>query len=118
MIEDQIFGAAKKYEDQDEKMDDDEDMVEMGENQENVETNIADLLEDDGNQSEKNSAEKLSSSLPQLLKLEPKKTIPSKESQNEPYSSDDDFMFRPVPNKRNKKKQKQKTAESEEEFKR
>ena len=118
MIEDQIFGAAKKYEDQDEKMDDDEDMIEMGKNQENVEKNIADLLEDEGDPSEKNSADKLSSSLPQLLKLEPKKTVVSKESQNEPYSSDDDFMFRPVPNKRSKKKQKQKSAESEEDSKR
>ena len=118
MIEDQIFGAAKKYEDQDDKIDDDEEMVEMDKNQENVEKNIADLLEDEGDQSEKHSAEKLSSSLPQLLKLEPKKTVPMKETQNEPYSSDDDFMFRPVPNKRNKKKQKQKSVESEEDFRR
>merc|ERR1712142_915121 len=118
MIEDQIFGAAKKYENLDDKVDDDEEMIEMGKNQESVEKNIADLLEDEGDQSEKHSIEKLSSSLPQLLKLEPKKTVPPKENHNEPYSSDDDFMFRPVPNKRNKKKQKQKSVESEEEFRR
>merc|ERR1711976_323218 len=118
MIEDQIFGAVKKYEDQDEKMDDDEDMLEMGKNQDNVEKNIADLLEDDVELNTKSSIDKLSSSLPQLLKLEPKKSIPAKESQNDLYSSDDDFMFRPVPNRRNKKKQKQKAAELEEDYSR
>merc|ERR1711915_689535 len=68
-----------------------------GKNQDNVEKNIADLLEDD---------------------VEPKKSIPAKESQNDLYSSDDDFMFRPVPNRRNKKKQKQKAAELEEDYSR
>ena len=52
------------------------------------------------------------------MDYKPKKPINTRESQNEPYSSDDDFMFRPVPNKRNKKKQKQKSAESEEDSKR
>jgi len=118
IIEDQIFGAVKKYEDQDEKLDDDEDMLEMGKNQDNVEKNIADLLEDDVESNTKSSTDKLSSSLPQLLKLEPKKSIPAKESQNDLYSSDDDFMFRPVPNRRNKKKQKQKAAELEEDYSR
>jgi len=113
MIEDQIFGAVKKYEDADEKNDEDDDMIEIEKNEDNVEKNIADLLEDDSGQSERNCEDKLSSSLPQLLNLEPKK----KEIQNESYSSDDDFMFRPAPNKRNKKKQKQKSAESEEDFK-
>jgi len=117
MIEDQIFGAQKKYEDHDEKVEDDEDMIQMEKNQDNVEKNIADLLEDDVDP-EINSADKLSSSLPQLLKLEPKKTISSKENQNEPYSSDDDFMFRPVPNKRNKKKKNPKSAENDEDLKR
>merc|ERR1712110_126905 len=39
LIEDQIFGAAKK--------DEDDDMMELEMNQTNVETNIAALLEDD-----------------------------------------------------------------------
>ena len=47
MIEDQIFGAAKKYEDHEERQDDDEEMLELEKNQTNVETNIAALLEDD-----------------------------------------------------------------------
>ena len=47
MIEDQIFGAAKKYEDQEDRQDDDEEMLELEKNQSNVETNIAALLEDD-----------------------------------------------------------------------
>ena len=47
MIEDQIFGAAKKYEDHEDRQDDDEEMLELEKNQTNVETNIAALLEDD-----------------------------------------------------------------------
>ena len=105
LIEDQIFGAAKKYEDNlDEKNDDDDDMLELEQNQSNVETNIAALLEDDDTP-EDPKPEKTSSSLPMILKLEPK---PS----DSVYSSDDDgLQFKPVPNKRNKKKQKQKSVE-------
>ena len=47
MIEDQIFGAAKKYEDDEDKLEDDEEMLELEKNQSNVETNIAALLEDE-----------------------------------------------------------------------
>merc|ERR1711936_372083 len=39
MIEDQIFGAAKKYEDDEDKLEDDEEMLELEKNQSNVETN-------------------------------------------------------------------------------
>ena len=48
-IEDQIFGAAKKYEDEEERLEDDDEMLELEKNQSNVETNIAALLEDDDN---------------------------------------------------------------------
>ena len=51
-IEDQIFGAAKKYEDDDERLEDDDEMLELEKNQSNVETNIAALLEDDDNSEE------------------------------------------------------------------
>merc|ERR1712073_22046 len=96
LIEDQIFGAAKKH--------DDDDMLELEQNQSNVETNIAALLEDDDTP-EDPKPEKTSSTLPMILKLEPK---PS----DTVYSSDDDgLQFKPVPNKRNKKKQKQKSVE-------
>ena len=47
LIEDQIFGAAKKYEDLEDRQEDDEEMLELEKNQTNVETNIAALLEDD-----------------------------------------------------------------------
>ena len=57
MIEDQIFGAAKKYEDQEDRQDDDEEMLELEKNQTSVETNIAGLLEDD----EDNDAGRVSS---------------------------------------------------------
>ena len=57
LIEDQIFGAAKKYETE-EKMDEDEDMMELEMNQTNVETNIAALLEDDEVVSEEPKSER------------------------------------------------------------
>merc|ERR1712130_541076 len=47
MIEDQIFGAVKKYEDMEEKGSEDEGMEELEKNQADTEKNIADLLEDD-----------------------------------------------------------------------
>ena len=97
LIEDQIFGAVKKYEDENEDNNDDEDMLELEKNQSNAETNIASLLEDDDNQEDK-----MTSSLPQMLKVEPKPDL---------YSSDDDLQFKPVPTKRNKKKNKQKNVE-------
>lgn len=106
LIEDQIFGAAKKYGDieDDKNNDDDEDMLELEANKASVETNIAALLEDE-EVMDTNSA-RMSSSLPMILKVE---SHPKHES----VSSDDDMQFKPVPNKRNKKKQKQKSIESE-----
>merc|ERR1719436_2206481 len=105
MIEDQIFGAAKKYEDHEERQDDDEEMLELEKNQTNVETNIAALLEDD--EDNEVGRESQSCRLPVILKLEPKQPV-------EPYSSDDDCQFRPAPSKRNKKKQKSRAGEEEE----
>merc|ERR1719219_1371386 len=105
MIEDQIFGAAKKYEDVEDvedRAEEDEEMLELEKNQTNVETNIAALLEDD----EDNDAGTQSSSLSVILKVEHKPGVES-------YSSDDDCQFRPVPNKRNKKKQRQRGEEED-----
>merc|ERR1712029_806817 len=110
LIEDQIFGAAKKYEDNTEdRNEDDDDMLELEKNQYKVETNIAALLEDDGAIEESKQPEKTSSSLSTILKLDLKPP-----NQTDMYSSDDDLIFKPVPNKRNKKKQKQRSNEDPE----
>merc|ERR1711936_53811 len=109
MIEDQIFGAAKKYEDDEDKLEDDEEMLELEKNQSNVETNIAALLEDeDAGEAwqEPETSETQASNLPVILTLESKPPA-------EPYSSDDDCQFRPAPSKRNKKKQKARAADDE-----
>ena len=108
MIEDQIFGAVKKYEDVDEKGSEDEGMEELEKNQADTEKNIADLLEDDEDPIEPPAPEIIesqppSSNLSQLLKGE------SSKKSHVDDSSDDDFMFRPVPQqKKNKKQKKQK----------
>lgn len=116
LIEDQIFGAVKKYEDEDDKGSEDEGMEELEKNQADTEKNIADLLEDDEEpipeepkiiaeepRSIGGIANKISSNLSQLLKGESsKKTLVDD-------SSDDDFMTKPVPQqKKNKKQKKQK----------
>ena len=101
MIEDQIFGAAKKYEDQEDRQDEDEEMLELEKNQTNVETNIAALLEDDednetGRVSVEDGGVKLflqfsnfqetqSGRLPVILKVEPKQPV-------EPYSRYNDHQ--------------------------
>ena len=123
IIEDQIFGAAKKYEDDNDKGSDDEGMQELEKNQADTEKNIADLLEDDDDQIEpaaepKSVVHQISSNLSQLLKGESTKKALVDDS------SDDDFMLRyesqfflgvllfpnrPVPQqKKNKKQKKQK----------
>merc|ERR1719222_738385 len=112
MIEDQIFGAVKKYEDMDEKGSEDEGMEELEKNQADTEKNIADLLEDDEDLLEPPpppppqiiESQPPSSNLSQLLKGE------SSKKAHVDDSSDDDFMFRPVPQqqKKNKKQKKQK----------
>merc|ERR1719232_2157633 len=107
LIEDQIFGAAKKYEDKaEEKMDEDDDMMELEMNQTNVETNIAALLEDEDEVvTQEPKSERHSSSLPMILQLDPKP--PVSKIPADVYSSDDDLQFKPVPSKRSKKKGKQ-----------
>ena len=106
LIEDQIFGAAQKYEDKtEEKMDEDDDMMELEMNQTNVETNIAALLEDDEVVTEEPRSERMTSSLPMILQLDPKQC--TSKAPADVYSSDDDLQFKPVPTKRNKKKGKQ-----------
>ena len=115
LIEDQIFGAAKKYEDKDEeKMDEDDDMMELEMNQTNVETNIAALLEDDEVVTEEPKSERTSSSLPMILQLDPKQS--ALKTPADIYSSDDDLQFQPVPNKRNKKKGKQQQQKFNDDF--
>jgi len=99
MIEDQIFGAVKKYEDMEEKGSEDEGMEELEKNQADTEKNIADLLEDDEDLLEPPppppaqiiESQPPSSNLSQLLKGE------SSKKAHVDDSSDDDFMFRPVP---------------------
>merc|ERR1712037_765787 len=89
MIEDQIFGAVKKYEDMDEKGSEDE----------------GDLLEPPPPPPPQIiESQPPSSNLSQLLKGE------SSKKAHVDDSSDDDFMFRPVPQqkKKNKKQKKQK----------
>lgn len=116
MIEDHIFGAVKKYEN-DDKLSDDEGMEELEKNHADIEKNIADLLEDEDELISttppppppqppvtESLVDKISSNLSQLLKGESsgKKTLIDD-------SSDDDFLFRPVPQqKKNKKQKKQK----------
>merc|ERR1711974_482814 len=108
MIEDQIFGAVKKYEDMDEKGSEDEGMEELENNQADTEKNIADLLEDDEDLIEPTpppppqiiESQPPSSNLSQLLKGE------SSKKAHVDDSSDDDFMFRPVPQQKKSKKQK------------
>jgi hypothetical protein len=112
MIEDQIFGAVKKYEDIDEKGSEDAGMVKLCNAQADTEKNIADLLEDDEDLMEPTpppapqiiESQPPSSNLSQLLKGE------SSKKAHVDDSSDDDFMFRPVPQqqKKNKKQKKQK----------
>jgi len=111
MIEDQIFGAVKKYEDDDDYQEpEDEGMEELEKNQADTERNIADLLEDDDVPTEAPppppeaiTTPPVSSNLSQLLKGESSKKSLVDDS------SDDDFMFRPVPQqKKNKKQKKQK----------
>merc|ERR1711974_417922 len=112
MIEDQIFGAVKKYEDMDEKGSEDEGMEELEKNQADTEKNIADLLEDDEDLLEPPppppaqiiESQPPTSNLSQLLKGE------SSKKAHVDDSSDDDFMFRPVPQqqKKNQKQKKQK----------
>ena len=114
LIEDQIFGAAKKYE-AEEKMDEDDDMLELEMNQTNVETNIAALLEDDEVVTEEPKSERTSSSLPMILQLDPKQSSSSK-TPADVYSSDDDLQFKPVPSKRNKKKGKQQQQKFNDDF--
>merc|ERR1711974_264016 len=95
MIEDQIFGAVKKYEDMDEKGSEDEGMEELENNQADTEKNIADLLEDDEDLIEPTpppppqiiESQPPSSNLSQLLKGE------SSKKAHVDDSSDDDFMF-------------------------
>jgi len=108
MIEDQIFGAVKKYEDVEEKgSDEEEGMEELEKNQADTEKNIADLLEDDEDlmmEPKIIASQPPSSNLSQLLKGEGGK------KNHVDDSSDDDFMFRPVvqQQKKNKKQKKQK----------
>merc|ERR1719242_1562280 len=108
MIEDQIFGAVKKYEDVEEKgSDEEEGMEELEKNQADTEKNIADLLEDDEDlmtEPKIIASQPPSSNLSQLLKGE------SGKKNHVDDSSDDDFMFRPVvqQQKKNKKQKKQK----------
>ena len=108
MIEDQIFGAVKKYEDVEEKgSDEEEGMEELEKNQADTEKNIADLLEDDEDlmmEPKIIASQPPSSNLSQLLKGEGGKKTHVDDS------SDDDFMFRPVvqQQKKNKKQKKQK----------
>ena len=113
MIEDQIFGAVRKYENENNDEDDD-GMLEMERNQEDTELRIVEMLEEE-EPAEHPITDHPSSNLPQILKLEPKLSETPKDIP-ETYSSDDDFMFRPVPNKRKQKKQKFKAADSEEIF--
>merc|ERR1719430_2759666 len=108
MIEDQIFGAVKKYEN-DDKVSDDDGMEELEKNHADTEKNLADLLEDDDlieappPPTAEGIVNKISSNLSQLLKGES-----VKKSQVDD-SSDDDFMTRPAPQqKKNKKQKKQK----------
>merc|ERR1719430_2060975 len=108
MIEDQIFGAVKKYEDMEEKGSEDEGMEELEKNQADTEKNIADLLEDDEDLLEPPppppaqiiESQPPSSNLSQLLKGE------SSKKAHVDDSSDDDLMFRPVPQQKKSKKQK------------
>merc|ERR1712012_94381 len=108
MIEDQIFGAVKKYEDVEEKgSDEEEGMEELEKNQADTEKNIADLLEDDEDlmtEPKIIASQPPSSNLSQLLKGE------GGRKSHVDDSSDDDFMFRPVvqQQKKNKKQKKQK----------
>merc|ERR1712032_616128 len=95
-----------------EKGSEDEGMEELEKNQADTEKNIADLLEDDEDLMEAAlpppapqiiESQPPSSNLSQLLKGE------SSQSGRVDDSSDDDFMFRPVPQqKKNKKQKKQK----------
>ena len=102
LIEDQIFGAAKKYEDQEDRQEDDEEMLELEKNQSTVETNIAALLEDDEDTATVRVSrpefsnnfflifklqETQSGRLPVILKLEPKQPV-------EPYSRSSVFTER------------------------
>jgi len=114
IIEDQIFGAVRKYEQTEERDSDEEKMLETENQREGDEKTSPTLLEEEDIPKKKNVVEKLSSSLSQLLKGDAKKE--SHQQQINDDTSDDDFMFRPVPNKRNKKKQKNKQIESDEEF--
>ena len=116
MIEDQIFGAVRKYEQSEEKYSDEEKMLDTENSPEIEEKMSPKLLEEDEIPKKKNVVEKISSSLSQLLKGESKKELAIAQNTNNDDTSDDDFMFRPVPNKRNKKKQKNKQIESDEEF--
>merc|ERR1712098_1040385 len=96
LIEDQIFGAAKKYGDieDDKNIEDDEDMLELEANKANVETNIAALLEDEEVVEVVDSKpSRMTSSLPMILKVD-------SQPKHESVSSDDDMQFKPVPNKR------------------
>merc|ERR1719495_2120214 len=108
MIEDQIFGAVKKYEDVEEKgSEEEEGMEELEKNQADTEKNIADLLEDDEDlmmEPKIIASQPPSSNLSHLLKGE------SGKKNHVDDSSDDDFMFRPVvqQQKKNKKQKKQK----------
>ena len=116
LIEDQIFGAAKKYEDKaEEKMDEDDDMMELEMNQTNVETNIAALLEDEDEVvTQEPKSERTSSSLPMILQLDPKPPVSKVPA--DVYSSDDDLQFKPVPSKRSKKKGKQQQQKVTDDF--
>ena len=116
LIEDQIFGAVRKYEQNEDKESDEENMLETENMKGSREKTSPTLLEEDDAPKKKNVVERVSSSLSQLLKGEPKKESNEYGMNNNGDTSDDDFMFRPVPSKRNKKRQKNKHVESEEEF--
>jgi len=104
---------VRKYENENNDEDDD-GMLEMERNQEGTELRIVEMLEEE-EPAEHPITDPPSSNLPQILKLEPKPSETPKDIP-ETYSSDDDFMFRPVPNKRKQKKQKFKAPDSEEIF--
>merc|ERR1712098_498410 len=105
LIEDQIFGAVRKYEQTEDKDSDEDKMQETENTKSHIERTSPSLLEEDDAPKKKNVVERVSSSLSQLLKGEPKKDNSEYgTSNNNDDTSDDDFMFRPVPNKRNKKK--------------
>ena len=109
MIEDQIFGAVRKYEQSEEKYSDEEKMLDTENSPEIEEKMSPKLLEEDEIPKKKNVVEKISSSLSQLLKGESKKELPIAQNTNNDDTSDDDFMFRPVQKQETQKEIKEQT---------